>query len=331
MTALTDHSHSTPSDPPGSPGSAAPTSGQQAPTPAPPGGRPPRLPSVRASAALAASMLAIGVGVGAAIGPAPSASFAGINLPTLLSTLAAQSAPTASTSTTAPPPISPTATPTEAATASTEPAQASETGDTGSKEQTQKETNKPAAKGANLPPVTRVWLIELSGTSFTEAKQQASVAPFITGTAIPAGSLLNGWSAIQAGAFASDAALIAAKPPQLLDTIVQPACPEGEAGLGCQPGTSGALKTADEFLAQTLPTITSNALYKSNGLIVVTFSSVLVASATGLPAGASTSTLTSEPPAGALLISPFVTAGASPATKFDPSSPVRSLSKLLHE
>jgi hypothetical protein len=176
-----------------------------------------------------------------------------------------------------------------------------------------------------------VWLIELAGNSFAEAKEQAASAPFITGTAISSGALYGGWSAIDASTFAGDAALLASKPPQLLDTIVQPACPEGEAGLACAAGSPGAVKTADEFLAQTLPAIESNSLYESDGLIVVTFSSVLVASATGLPAGASTSTLTSEPPAGALLISPFVKAGTSPSLKFKPSSPAQTLAKVLHK
>ncbi len=55
--------------------------------------RAPRLPSLRASAALAAGMLAIGVAIGAAIGPAPSASFAGQNIaPLVLPSIAALSA-----------------------------------------------------------------------------------------------------------------------------------------------------------------------------------------------------------------------------------------------
>src|SRR5271157_1488375 len=53
-----------------------------------------RLPSHRASAVLAAAMLAIGVAVGAAIGPAPDASLAGASrLPLLLPALRALASP----------------------------------------------------------------------------------------------------------------------------------------------------------------------------------------------------------------------------------------------
>ena len=72
--AATDHE----SDPLGTGAAGAPT---------PPAGPPPhpyprppllsRRPSLRVTAVLAAGMLAVGVGVGAAVGPAPTASFAG--------------------------------------------------------------------------------------------------------------------------------------------------------------------------------------------------------------------------------------------------------------
>jgi hypothetical protein len=65
---------------------------------------------------------------------------------------------------------------------------------------------------------------------------------------------------------------------------------------------------------------------------VVTFGSIAAGSASGLPSGSASATLTSQPPAaGALLISPFVTAGASSSTPFDPASPTQSLEKLLHQ
>jgi hypothetical protein len=62
---------------------------------------------------------------------------------------------------------------------------------------------------------------------------------------------------------------------------------------------------------------------------VVTFASVGQATATGLPAGAATATLTSTPPAGVLLISPFAAVGARSSAKFNPTSPKQSLEKLL--
>ncbi len=136
--------------------------------------------------------------------------------------------------------------------------------------------------------MTNVWLIELAGTSFAEALAQPGASPYITGQLIPAGTLLSGWSALTAGAFASEAAL--AEPPApgatppLLHSIVQPPCPEGAAGAPCATGTPGQLTAADEFLKATLAQITTTPLYREHGLVVVTFATVAVASQAGLPA-----------------------------------------------
>jgi len=154
------------------------------------------------------------------------------------------------------------------------------------------------------------------------------VAPYIDTQAIAAGTLLSGWSGLDGSAFANDTALLASEPPQLLDTIVQPPCPEGAAGASCATET-GALTAADAFLKTTVPTITSTAAFRENGLIVVTFASVGSATATSLPTGAATTTLTSQPPAGVLLISPFVAVGAKFSATFNPTSPKQSLEKLL--
>jgi len=172
-------------------------------------------------------------------------------------------------------------------------------------------------------------LIELAGSTFAEAAAQATAAPYIDTQAVPTGTLLSGWSALDASAFASEAALLAEPAPQLLDTIVQPPCPEGAAAAQCAADTPGGLTAADEFLRASLPTITSTAAYRENGLIVVTFASVASASATGLPAGASSATLTSQPPSGVLVISPFAAAGAKSSTAFTAASPKQSLEKLL--
>jgi hypothetical protein len=305
-----------------------------------------RAPSARATAALAAAMLAIGVAVGAAIGPAPSTSFAvGQLLPLLPSLSGASKSPTATASAPAvtaqqtPSPAKPSAASTAASGSGTKPSQ----GETASSSSQPEATAPPAttptstgkAKATALPPVTKTWLIELAATSFAEAAAQPSAAPYIDTQALAAGTLLNAWSAIDASAFANDTTLIAGTPPQLLDTIVQPPCPapspegEGAAGATCAPDTPGALTAADEFLKATLATITGTAAYRENGLIVVTFASVASATATGLPAGAATATLTSQPPAGALLISPFAKAGAKSSVAFAPTSPKQSLEKLL--
>jgi hypothetical protein len=142
---------------------------------------------------------------------------------------------------------------------------------------------------------------------------------------------LTGWSGVEGSAFASEASLLAGTPPQTLDTIVQPPCPEGAAGAQCAPETPGALSAADAFLQQTVPTITSLAAYRERGLIVITFGSVGSASASGLPAGAATATLSTTAPSGVLLLSPFARAGARPSTSFNPASPKQSLETLLHQ
>jgi len=325
---------------PGETGIGIDDGGQAAPTRV----RPAWVPSPRLTAALAGVMLAAGVAIGAAIGPAPEASLAGAaRLPLLLPSLIARaSAGSTGTSTagTQPPPISETATPrvrrhrkrkrgssASSTTAATEPSSSTETsGSSGSKAK----GNGNGAKTVPLPAITKVWVLELAGSTFAEALAAPTTAPYINSTAIPLGTLLSGWSALQASAFASDAALIATTEPQLAETILQPPCPEGPAGAPCAPGTPGALKTADEFLAQTLPAITSSAAYRTNGLIVVTFGSIAAGASSGLPAGSTTATLSSLPAAGALLISPFVNAGKRPSTTFNPSSPKQSLEALLH-
>lgn len=303
-----------------------------------------RMPPPRVTAILAAAMLAVGMAVGAAVGPSPSSSLAGTaDLPLLLRTLsalaaagrAASASPPAQTPT-APPAVKASATPTASSTPATRasaPAQGSSSPSSSAPSSTPSPAPSARRKGGSqkaLPAATSVWLIELSGEGFTAAEAQASAAPYITGQAIPSGTLLSSWSTLDAGALASEAALLSGEPPQTLETIVQPPCPEGAAGASCAPGTPGALTAADEFLKQTTATITATAAYRAHGLIVVTFSSIQSATATGLPAGAVSATLSSQPPAGVLVISPFAAAGASSAAAFDPSAPRRSLEGLLH-
>jgi hypothetical protein len=294
--------------------------------------------------ALAAAMLAIGVGVGAAIGPAPSESLAvSQRVPLLLPSLEALAGVGSSSSTaTQPPAVTPQPTPTAtkrrkrkrvhaaaSPPAAETPTPTSET--TAPSPTAPTSTGKAKTKTVKLPPITHVWLIELAGSSFTSALAAPTAAPYMDSQAVPAGTLLSGSSALEAGALASDTALLASNPPQLLQTIVQPPCPEGAAGAACAPGTPGELTAADEFLKATVPTIIASAPYRESGLIVITFASVASATATGLPAGASSSTLTSEPPAGVLLISPFATAGLRSSDTFNPASPKQSLEKLVHQ
>jgi hypothetical protein len=175
-----------------------------------------------------------------------------------------------------------------------------------------------------------VWLITLSGGTFAQALAQPAAAPYTDSQLVPAGALLNGWSSLQGSALASEAGLLGGEPPQTLDSIVQPPCPEGAPGAQCKPETAGALSAADEFLKQTIPSITSSVAYREHGLIVITFGSIGNPTASSLPAGAGTATLSSQLPAGVLLISPFAKAGSRPSTAYDLTSPKQSLSELLH-
>lgn len=305
-----------------------------------------RAPSARVTAALAAATLGIGVAVGAAIGPAPNPSQASSALPVLLTTLAREAAARATQAASAA--AQPTATTAEASTSSRKhrrrkhkAAETEEASTAGSTPEAETETTAPAStkpksktKASTLPPVTHVWLVELAGTSFEDALAQPSAAPYIDTEAVAAGTLLSGWSGLDGSAFANDAALLAGSTPQLLDTIVQPPCPasspegEGAAGASCA-AEAGQLTAASEFLKATIPTITSTAAFRESGLIVVTFASVGLATQTSLPAGAATATLTSTPPAGVLLISPFAGVGAKSSATLNPTSPKQSLEKLL--
>jgi hypothetical protein len=308
-----------------------------------------RLPSARASALLATVMLGVGIAVGAAIGPAPEASLAGgagivQKLPALIAAVTAhgqsQTAAPAATTPTPPPAIAPQATP--AASAATTTAAASTPAQTttpaatapAESETSPAKTTKPAG-ASNVPPITSVWLIQLSGVSFGEALGNPAASPYISGQLLPKGTYLPAWSALSASGFVNDAALVEHRAalgttPPLLHTIVQPPCPEGAAGAACAAATPGALTTADQFLQKTLATITATTTYSEHGLVVVTFATVTDPTAAELPAGASAATLASQPPAGAVLLSPFAKAGARSTVAFNPTSPKQSLEKLLH-
>jgi hypothetical protein len=307
-----------------------------------------RLPSRRASVVLAVAMLTIGVAVGAAIGPAPATSLAGDGdiarkLPALIASVAARghsatAAQPAATSTQAPP-IVPQATPaagSTAATATSAPAQeATQPSSESQKKSSSTPGKAPSGGTSKLPPITSVWLIELSGSSFNEALANPTAAPYTTGEAIPKGTFLSSWTALSASAFAADAALAEHRAtlggtPPVLHTIVQPACPEGPAAAACLPGTPAGIALADAFLKATVASITQSTAYSEHGLIAVTYATVADPATAELPAGSASATLVSEPPAGVLLLSPFAKAGAKPATAFDPTSPKQSLEKLLH-
>jgi predicted lipid-binding transport protein (Tim44 family) len=300
-----------------------------------------RVLSTRWAGGLAAAMLGIGVTVGAAIGPAPAPSLAGsvaARLPLLLAGLGTKHAST--TASASPQPSAsaagPASPPAASASATSEPAGSSPSAPAAAEDTTPAAAEAPSrttkSKGT-LPAVTNVWLIQLAGEGFGAAAAQPSAAPYITSQLLPAATLLSSWTALQASAFAAEAALAEPPPagstPPILHSIVQPPCPEGAAGASCAPETLGQLATADAFLGATLATITGTPAYKEHGLVVVTFATVGIPTQSELPAGASTSQLTSEPPAGAALLSPFAKAGARSSVAYDPTSPRQSLEKLL--
>jgi hypothetical protein len=288
-------------------------------------------------------MLAIGVAVGAAIGPAPSTSFAGAAglgqfLPPLLTAGVGRQAPVqppAATPATTPPPaggsssLTPAASSPPPASATPSPTQSSPPAEPAPASPSTPSGSEGTGGQVAVAPVTHVWLIELAGSTFANALAQPSVAPYINGQALGAGTLLNGWSGLSAAAFAAEAAQLASPAPQLLDTVTQAPCPEGVAGAACAPGTPGELTGADEFLKAAIPPITSTPAYREHGLIVVTFGSVVAGSASGLPGGSSSVTLTAVPASGVLLISPFASAGARSSTPFNPASPKQSVERLL--
>ncbi|HUA75092.1 MAG TPA: hypothetical protein VL988_10090 [Solirubrobacteraceae bacterium] len=306
-----------------------------------------RTPSRRASVVLAVAMLTVGVAVGAAVGPSPATSLAGDGdiaqkIPALVAAVAARNAAgaqsqPAATSSTQPPPITPAATPAASAPSAAAPASAPSPEATRPSSKSQKKSSGSQKSGgaSELPPITSVWLIALSGSSVNEAIANPTVAPYTTGELIPKATLLKEWSALSASAFAADAALlehraIVGGTPPVLHTIVQPACPEGPTSATCLPGTPAGIGAADAFLKATIASITNSTTFTEHGLIVVTYAAVADPATAELPAGSASATLATQPPAGVLLLSPFAKAGAKPSVAFDPSSPAQSLEKLLH-
>jgi hypothetical protein len=299
--------------------------------------------SLRARVGVAAATLGVGIAIGAALGPVPQASFAGgAPIPQILATLLSSAASAGSGA------------PSASANASPQGSSQATAGvrrrnhkrrhayvSAGSSTQaSSQEGTIPSSSGtsttttAKLKPVTSVWLIVLSGESFSGTLAAPAAAPYIDGQLVPSGTLETSWTALDGSAFASDASLAGLRAPEgspspIIDQITQPPCPEGAAGTACAAGTPGALTAADNFARQTVALISANALYKAHGLIVVTFATLTQASAAGLPEGATSATLTAQPPAGVLLISPFIRGGVRSASTFDSTSPTRALSALL--
>ena len=310
-------------------------------------------PRARAGAVLAAAMLGIGIAVGAAIGPAPETSLAGDagiaqKLPALIAAVAAHGhaqAPAPSRTTAAAHRRAVSASggaggnarahrrPRRAPRASTTPQRASER-----KRNLHgtDETTKPAGASNAAADHQRLADPALRRVLRRSARQPRR-RPLHHRPADSQGNVPDRLVGAQRERLRQRRSARrtprrrSARTPPLLHSIVQPPCPEGAAGATCAAGTPGAARPPPTSSCKaTLATITATTTYSEHGLVVVTFATVADPTAAELPAGSSSATLASQPPAGAVLLSPFAKAGARSTTTFNPTSPKQSLEKLLH-
>jgi len=299
--------------------------------------RPPGVPSRRAVGLLVAGALAAGLLAGAWLAPAPTSSLAAARtvLPRLLALLAAEDGARAASAapTPASTPPTPRSTPRSAATsapaaavkphaqapapaeapgAATTETPGGETGSSGSGSgsggsERGGETKKPA----RLPPISHVWLVVASGPGFATARAAAGTYPYLTGTLLGRGVLLERYSAIEAYELAGDVALLTGGVGESVSTISEPATGQSE---------------TDAFLTRTVAPILASSAYGERGLIVVTFGTA--AQEIGPPALSAT-TLASSPPAGALLLSQTLKGGSAGGEVFDSLAPRRSLEAIF--
>ena len=193
-------------------------------------------PSRRVVGVLAAGVLAIGILAGAALGPAPSGSPA--DAATLaqraISALIARtsagppaSTPSTPTSSTPPPEGKPTATPSSAsgnggkaaskATSNPEPSESSSSGVGSSGARPSEESpsegsskNSKTAPGTpiKLPQVKHVWVIALSGASFSAALADPTADPYLAKQLVPKGTLLSNYKLSESSALSNGIALL---------------------------------------------------------------------------------------------------------------------------
>ncbi len=94
----------------------------------------------------------------------------------------------------------------------------------------------------------------------------------------------------------------------------------------CAPGSPDGAAAADAFLATLVPKILAAPAYKKDGLLIVTFGQVNTAA----PVDPAAPVPTADPlKVGTLLVSPFVTAGATDAVAYTPYSLLRSTEDLF--
>ncbi len=194
-------------------------------------------PSRRVIGALVACVLAVGILAGAALGPSPSGSPA--DAATLaqraISALIARtsSTPRASvpTSSTPPPEGEPAATPSSAsgkedkatskATSSPEASESSSAGERASGAQPSEESSSEGSKNSDkgdktapgtpvkLPAIKHVWVIALSGTSFSAALKDSKIDPYLAEQLVPKGTLLSNYKLNASSALGNGIALLA--------------------------------------------------------------------------------------------------------------------------
>jgi hypothetical protein len=102
-----------------------------------------------------------------------------------------------------------------------------------------------------------------------------------------------------------------------LSWIVPSACDDGSSA-PCSTGTPAGLTPADDFLKEVVPQILATSAYREGGLIAI-----VPDSGPGVAGSASTK------PVGALLLSPFVHAGAHVTESLNDFSLLKSLSRLF--
>ena len=186
-------------------------------------------------------------------------------------------------------------------------------------------------KASTLAPVTHVWLIELAGTSFAQARAPAGGRPVHRYAGDPRGDAAERLVGARRRRLRKRGGAAGEQSRRSCSTrSSSPRARKARAGAPCATGKPGALTAADEFLKATVPTITSSAAFRENGLIVVTFASV------GLrdrdrPARRRRDRDAHRQPAGRRAADLAVRRGgrASPPPTFNPTSPKQSLEKLL--
>ncbi|HTC60672.1 MAG TPA: hypothetical protein VK691_11210, partial [Solirubrobacteraceae bacterium] len=196
-------------------------------------------PSRGMAAALAAGVLAVGILAGVALGPGPasspadSATLAQRALAALLTRVGSDSQATTSTDTAAatPPPITSEATPTPTATSNTgskaksTPASSEASGASESPGESttsgSSEGSSKSSKGSGesekttpgtpikLPAIKHVWVIALSGTSFSAALADPAADPYLVKQLVPKGTLLSNYTLSSSSALGNGIALLA--------------------------------------------------------------------------------------------------------------------------